>query len=105
MLLNFELIKDIIICVFLLFGAAALTFAYYELERKENTIKIMRAQLTMLEDESKLKDEQFKKHAQLAADQVKSLENKTKNIMKEKVPHDCNQAVQWGIQQAKNFVD
>jgi hypothetical protein len=100
---NFDLIKDLINAALLIICTIFLTFCYYGLSKKDETIHTLQSQLAMLEQESKAKEEQYNKRAKLAKEQFDVLQNKTNNIMKQKVSHDCNQAMQWAIKQAENF--
>lgn len=100
---NVDLIKDLVYVIISIIAGIFLIFCYYGIIKKDETIHTLESQLSMLEQESKAKEEQYNKRAKLAKQQFDVLQNKTNNIMKQKVSHDCNQAMQWAVKQAENF--
>lgn len=95
-------IYSIAIMVFLIF--IGIIFAEFGIiEHYYHKYSQINYEIEMLKEESKAQTARFEAAQKQANSSVSKLNKSAKSIMSEKVPQNCNAAIQWGIEQARGF--
>lgn len=101
-----DLIVEIILLVMLLLCCVLFGWGSYEqwqLKKANKTIEDYVEQIDKLHADSIKANTQAKLAAQKADEEVKAVNDYSRKLMKEKVSHDCQEAIKWGIQKAKSL--
>ena len=70
---------------------------------QHHRIQMLSSELSMIRNESVLREKRYKDAKVIADKNTIESQKAVDKILKEKVPENCEQAIQWGIEQAKNF--
>lgn len=96
-----------IVTGFLLLGIIVLGchdyYEAWELLRANNQIHAYETQISNLESQAMAQEQRVRDAETRAQQQMRHLQDETKVIVAENVPHDCDKAVQWAIQQSKSI--